>query len=174
MISNQLSNYLHILKLTQDQLSIPPISRYKSAKLLQGLKRDVKDLFSITSMHFINADDEGIDHFHSLLNGLITDVNNAKIKELNIAHGLILFKGHNKLKTSDRSYRTISSCPFIAKALDLYLRDLYSDLWNCLQAETQYQGAGSSHELAVLLVSEAIQFSLHVSTKPVYLLALDA
>ena len=45
---------------------------------------------------------------------------------------------------------------------------------NCLQAETQYLGAGSSHELAALLISEAIQFSLHVSSKPVYILALDA
>ena len=54
------------------------------------------------------------------------------------------------------------------------MRDLYLDQWNALQANTQYQGSGSSHELASLLVTEVIQFSLNVSNKPVYLLALDA
>ena len=105
---------------------------------------------------------------------MISDVNNCSAEELNLAYGIILYKGHRKLKTSDRSYRTISTCPFLAKCLDLYLRDLYLDQWNALQADTQYQGSGSSHELASLLVTEVIQFSLNVSNKPVYLLALDA
>ena len=35
---------------------------------------------------------------------------------------------------------------------------------------TQYQGTGSSHELASLLVTEAIQYS----SKPIFILALDA
>ena len=76
----------------------------------------------------------------------VDNVNNASIEELNTAHGLILYKGHNKEKTSDRAYRTISSCPFIAKALDLYLRDLYHELWDKCQAPTQYQGTGSCHQ----------------------------
>ena len=59
------------------------------------------------------------------MNCVISDVNNATIEELNTALGLILYKGHKKDKNSDRSYRTISTCPFIAKAIDLYLRDLY-------------------------------------------------
>ena len=54
------------------------------------------------------------------------------------------------------------------------MRDLYSDLWQEQQAATQYQGAGSSHELASLLVTEVIQYSKFVSNQPVYLLALDA
>ena len=98
---------------------------------------------------------------------MISDVNNCSVEELNLAYGIILYKGHKKLKTSDRSYRTISTCPFLAKCLDLYLRDLYLDRWNALQADTQYQGSGSSHELASLLVTEVIQFSLNVSNKPV-------
>ena len=72
------------------------------------------------------------------------------------------------------SYRTISSCPFLAKSLDLYIRDLHLDKWNECQASTQYQGSGSSHELASLLVTEVIQHSLHGLKKPVFLLALDA
>ena len=109
-----------------------------------------------------------------MLNAIISDVNNATLEELNLAHGLILFKGHKKDKSSDRSYRTISSCPFLAKSLDLYLHDLYHDLWDNCQAETQYQGTGSSHELAALLVTEVVQHSLHVANKPIFLLALDA
>ena len=93
---------------------------------------------------------------------------------MNTALGLILYKGHKKEKTSERSYRTISTCPFLAKSLDLYLRDLHVEKWNKCQASTQYQGSGSSHELASLLVTEVIQHSLYVAKKPIYLLALDA
>ena len=49
--------------------------------------------------------------------------NNASLEELNLADGLILYKGHSKDKTSDRAYRTNSSCPFLSKAIDLYLRE---------------------------------------------------
>ena len=116
----------------------------------------------------------GLTHYQYLLNSIIADVNNAKLEELNIAIGLILYKGHKKDKTSDRSYRTISSCPFLSKSVDLYLRDLYIEQWNSCQAATQYQGSGNSHELASLLVTETIQHSLHVADKPVFFLALDA
>ena len=56
----------------------------------------------------------------------------------------------------------------------MYIRELYLDLWQDQQADTQYQGKGSSHELASLLLTEVIQHSLFVSKQPVYLLALDA
>ena len=59
-------------------------------------------------------------HFQDILNTIIGDVNNATAEELNVAHGLILFKGHKKEKTSDRSYRTIISCSFLSKALDYF------------------------------------------------------
>ena len=62
----------------------------------------------------------------------------------------------------------------MAKCLDLYLRDLYHALWDERQAPTQYQGPGSSHELASLLVTEVIQHSIYVKNKPVFLLTLDA
>ena len=99
---------------------------------------------------------------------------NATIVELNVAHGIILYKGHKKEKTSERSYRTISTCPFLSKAQDLYIRDLYQDKWNDCQASTQYQGSGSSHELASLLVTKVVQHSLYVANKPVFMLALNA
>ena len=51
---------------------------------------------------------------------------------------------------------------------------MYHECWDSCQASTQYQGSGSSHELASLLVTEVLQYSLHVSNKPVYMLTLDA
>ena len=62
----------------------------------------------------------------------------------------------------------------LAKCLEQYHRDLYHGLWDNQQADTQYQGSGSSHELASLLVTEAVQHSLYVSNSPVFMLALDA
>ena len=73
---------------------------------------------------------------------------------------MILFKGHNKDRESDRSYRTISTCPFLSKALDKYVGGLCESGWAAAQAETQFQGTGSSHELAALLLTETIQHSL--------------
>ena len=119
----------------------------------------MNDFFSITALHYINAGSEGLLHFNYLLNIIIEDVNLASVEELNIAYALLLHKGHQKSRTSDRSYRTISTCPFLSKALDMYLHDLYIEDWNTLQAPTQYQGTGSSHELAALMVTEVIQHS---------------
>ena len=62
----------------------------------------------------------------------------------------------------------------MAKALDLYLRDLYQEKWNQMTAPTQYQKKDSSHELASLLLTETIQFSLYHTKKPLFLLVLDA
>ena len=51
---------------------------------------------------------------------------------------------------------------------------LYETGWAAVQAETQFQGTGSSHELAALLLSETIQFSLYSAKKPLFVLLLDA
>ena len=173
-VAEQLSNYDHISKLCEESRPLPLISQKVAASLLSRLKKNVKDFYSVTALHYLNAGDEGLAHFQELLNAIITEVDNATIVELNVAHGIILYKGHKKEKTSERSYRTISTCPFLSKALDLYIRDLYQDQWNDCQASTQYQGSGSSHELASLLVTEVIQHSLYVANKPVFMLALDA
>jgi hypothetical protein len=71
-------------------------------------------------------------------------------------------------------YITISTCPFISKGLDTYISDLYNSHWEQQQAPTPYQGKGSSHEVASLLVTELIQHSMNVIHKPVYILFLDA
>ena len=176
LLLNQLVNYEQITEILRrpGQTPIPPISQEKSSKILGRLKKNVNDFYSITALHYLNAGHEGINHFNMLINAVIADVNNAGIEEMNTAHGNILYKRHNKNKNIDRSYRLISTCPFLAKAADCYLRDLYLEKWNSCQAETQYQGAGSSHELASLLVTEVLQHSLNVDHRPVFLLALDA
>ena len=84
----------------------------------------MSDLDSITAQHYVNAGNAGHNHFLLLLNTLIEDLNNISITELNKVYAIILYKGHNKDKCSDRSYRTISTCPLLAKALDLYVRGL--------------------------------------------------
>ena len=105
-LQRQFTNYNHIVKLSQNQPPIPSISLDKSSKILENLKKNVNDFYSITALH--------------------------------------------------------------------YLRDLYIDKWNDFQADTQYLGAGSSHELASLLVTEVLQHSLYTTNRPVFMLALDA
>ena len=127
VLADHFTNYENILKICQDNHNIPEISTKSAADILKRMKKHVIDIYSISALHYSNAGDEGLIHFASLMNSAITDVNNTTIEELNLALGLILNKGHRKYKNSDRSYRTISTCPFIAKAIDLYLRDLYQD-----------------------------------------------
>ena len=62
----------------------------------------------------------------------------------------------------------------MAKAVDILIRDRHVALWNSHQVSTQFQGEGSSHELAALLLSECIQYSLYTLKKPIYALYLDA
>ena len=116
----------------------------------------------------------GLLHFNFLMNRIIMEINTSSVEELNTAYALLLHKGHGKPKTSDRAYRTISTCPVLAKGLDMYIHELFIDKWNAAQADTQYQGEGSSHELAALLVTETIQQSLYHHHKPIFLLFLDA
>jgi hypothetical protein len=169
-----LTDYQHILKICRSGNPIPEISPKVSTEILLSLKASVNDFYSITASHFMNAGHAGFLHFHFLLSSLIRNVNLSGLDELNTIWACILYKGHGKEKESDRSYRTISTCPLIAKALDTYVGQLYGEGWAKVQAETQFQGSGSSHELAALLLTESIQHSLLVARKPVFVLFLDA
>ena len=174
VLTDHFSNCEHILKICQQNRNIPLINHVAADKLLKRMKVHVTDIYGITAKHYINAGEDGLEHFMNLINCVLSDVNNATVDELNVVLGLILYKGHKKDKNSDRSYRTISTCPFLAKAIDLYLRDLYQHHWDACTAPTQYQTSGSSHELASLLVTELIQYSLNIADQPVYMLVLDA
>ena len=89
-------------------------------------------------------------------------------------HAQVIFKGYQKDKNIDRSYRTISTCPLLAKAMDLYVRGLNLDAWNDYQSDVQLQGEGSSHKLAALLSTETILHSLFVLHLPIFLLYVYA
>ena len=169
-----LMDYENVLKIARNGLKMPPISPKQSTEIIHSLKANVNDFYSITASHFINAGFEGLKHFHFLLNLIIDNVNLTSLEELNTVWACILHKGHGKDKESDRSYRTISTCPLLAKALDCYAGQLYGGGWADVQAEVQFQGPGSSHELAALLLTEVIIFSLFSAKKPLYLLLLDA
>ena len=151
------TEYEHIVKICSIGPKIPPITMEQSSDILVKLKPAVNDLYSITASHYINAGREGFLHFNFLLNSLITDINNISLPEINSVYAVVLYKGHYKDKTSARSYRTISTCPILAKSLDTYTRLLNLDKWKSQQASTQFQGQGSSHELASLLLTEVIQ-----------------
>ena len=168
------ADYDNILEVCKHGPPIPPISETESFKLLQKMKKDVSDVYGITVNHYNYAGPAGWKHFNLLLNSLLEDVNNTDIEEVNTVYACVLFKGHKKDKSSDRSYRTISTCPVLAKALDLYIRDLKIVSWNDDQADTQFQGVGSSHEVAAVLLTEAIQHSLFTIKEPLYVLYLDA
>ena len=169
-----LFDYKNIIRICQDGAKIPEISAQKSTEILLSLRAEVNDFYSITASHFVNAGRAGFTHFHFLLSNLAKNVNLSSLDELNTVWACILYKGHGKEKESDRSYRTISTCPLLAKALDMYIGSLYSDGWQSVQAATQFQGSGSSHDLASLLLSETIEHSIHNAKLPVFVLLLDA
>ena len=98
VVAEQLSLHEHIIKLCVNKKPIPPITIGVAMDLLSRLKKNVKDFYSITALHYINAGAEGIEHFQALLNAIIQDVKNATLDELNVAHGIILYKGHRKDK----------------------------------------------------------------------------
>ena len=169
-----LRDYRNIMELAKLGEPIPDIELHQSVELLYSVKQEVNDLFSITASHFINAGAAGIRHFHLLLSTLIANLNNASLSELNDIWAMVLYKGHGKDKESDRSYRTISTCPLLAKCLDIHIGSRYYSDWRVAQAPTQFQGEGSSHDLASLLLTEVVQHSIFQAKTPVFALFLDA
>ena len=167
-------DYHNILEVSKHLDPLLHISEKEAFDLLHAMKANVMDFFGITINHYKYAGPAGWQHFQVLLNCLIDDINNTIIKEVNTVHAIIIFKGHGKVKTSDRSYRTISTCPVVAKAMDMHVKKINISKWNLEQASPQFQGQGSSHELAAILLTESIQHSLFTLKKPIYVLYLDA
>ena len=166
-------DHRHIVEISKSCENIPKISEAKAEALLRKIRPGVTDFFSVSASHYINGGPLTIRHFQFLVNTVLERIELAAIDELNKAHAIILHKGHKKDKALASSYRTISSCPFVSKAVDIYLGDLSKEDWSACQASTQFQGEGMSHELASLLLTIAIQESLS-SSKPLFVLLLDA
>ena len=85
-----LEDYKHILDFCQNKKDLPPICLQTSTKILKKMKANVHDFYSVTPAHFLNAGQEGIEHFNFLLNYVIEDVNNATVEELNSRYALLL------------------------------------------------------------------------------------
>ena len=166
-------DYKHIIEICKAARTIPRISRKNAGELLRRIRASVADFYSITAGHYLNGGDAALDHFCFLFNAILSSIEVASTPELNTAHAVVLHKGHGKDKNLDSSYRIISSCPFLAKCVDIYLGELSKEDWKSCQATTQYQGEGMSHELAALLLTCTVQDSL-LSGKPLFLLLLDA
>ena len=167
-------DYKLITEICKAGEKIPPLSLIEAEKLLHSLKPSVCDHWSISANHYINGGPIALKHFQLLMNLAFDDIENTTIDEVNTAHACILFKGHKKDKSLASSYRTISSCPFIAKACDTYIRNLSVDDWHDARAEVQFLGPGMSHEMGALLLSEVIHHFLNVNNKPLYALFVDA
>ena len=166
-------DHRHIVEICKSGKKIPRLTAEKAESLLKRIRPKVSDIYSITASHYLFGGSTTIKHFQFLVNTIINEVELSSIPELNTAHAIVLHKAHGKPKSLSSSYRTISSCPFIAKALDIYLGELSQEDWSVAQAPTQFQGRGMSHKLASLLLTTAIQDSLN-SSQPLFVLLLDA
>ena len=127
-----LRDYRQILKIVSNNPKIPPISRDATEEILKSLKSSVNDF---------------------LMNAAIYDLNNLSVEELNNVWACILYEGHYKKRTLKKSYRNITTCPMVCKALDTYISSLYSEHWNNATADTQFQRPSSSHDLAALTLT---------------------
>ena len=153
---------------------IPPISLHKAEELLHSLKPHVCDHYNVSALHFINGGPLAVQMFQFLVNSAIENLENTTCEEMNTAHASVLYKGHSKDKTQASSYRTISNCPFLSKAMDFYIRELSITDWSEAQPDTQFLGPNKSHELGALLLTETIHHSIKDLNKPVFGLFLDA
>ena len=122
-----METYKHVIKLAAGGDKIPALSLAAGEKLLNKIRPSVIDFYSITSKHFLNLGSEGTIHFVFLLNSIISLINSSSVAELNTILANMLHKGHDKDPEIDRSWRTISCCPFLAKAMDMYLVELNND-----------------------------------------------
>ena len=100
-----------IIELAKIGTPIPPIPLEESSKILMKMKANVSDIYSISPRHFIESGEVGLGFFNFLLNLLIENVNLTSLPALNSAWSIVLYKGHNKPKSSYPSYRCISLCP---------------------------------------------------------------
>ena len=166
-------NYRHIMELAKSGPPLPSLSTQEALALLQRVRPDVLDLFSISARHYLMAGPAGHEHFAAILNLIISNLNLSTAAELNSIWSVMLHKGHGKPRSLCRSWRCISTCPLVPKALDLYVSDLHGDNWALVSAPTQFMTKGSSHELAALLLTETICYATLTLGIALWVLLLD-
>ena len=131
------------------------------------------DIFSITPTHYLAVGVCGVTHFQALLNLLVTNVNLATLEEINLAWAVMRHKGGSKPQHLTKSWRCISTCPLVAKAMDLYVFGLHKEECEAVATPTQFMRDGSSHELCALALPEAISHSTKNLKLPIVHVYLD-
>ena len=167
-------DYNLIIEICQAGERVPPLSLKDAESLLHSLRPSVCDHWNTSASHYINGGPVALKHYQMLLNIAIENIDFTNVDEINTAHACVLYKGHKKDKTQASSYRNISTCPFLAKSLDTYIRSLSSSDWAMARSSSQFLGTGMSHDLASLLLSESISHSLYTNKKPLFAIFLDA
>ena len=119
-------DYRHTVEICKYGQKIPLQTEKTAEKLLRRITPEVSDFYSVTAAHYLHGGLVGVRHFLFLIN--------------NHAQAVVLHKGHGKSRSLSSSYHTISSCPFIVEALDIYLGELFEDDWEEVQAPTLFQG----------------------------------
>ena len=72
-----------------------------------------------------------------------------------------------------KSWRCISTCPVLAKAIDLHVFKLLKPQWDAAAAPTQYLRDGCSHEVCALALTECIIHGVKVTRSPMFQVYLD-
>ena len=75
--------------------------------------------------HYLEASPTGVSHFQGLLNILVKNVNLSTIEEFNAVWTVMLHMGGSKPRQLAQSWRCISTCPLVAKDMDLHIFNLH-------------------------------------------------
>lgn len=136
-------DYEMVREICKTGSKIPLLSLQQAYDLLRSLKPSVCDHWSVSAAHYLHGGSSALKHFHFIINAAIEDISNVECDEINTAHACVLYKGHKKDKKKAISYRTISNCPFISNALDVYVRGLSIAEWDSARADVQFLGPGT-------------------------------
>ena len=98
----------------------------------------------------------GINCFKELLNLLIRNVALGNLLEINSVWSYMLYKDRSRPCDLGNSWRTISSCPLVSKAMDMYVITFHKPQWYASCAPTQYMKPSSSHEVAAVFLTKVI------------------
>ena len=131
------------MSLCSQEVPIPEVSYSQTLSLLKSLSPHVADIASITPTHYLAVGVPGVTYFQALLNLLISNVNLVTLKEVNSAWAVMQYKGGSKPRHLAKSWQCISTCPLVAKAMDLYIYGLCKEEWLAVAAQTQFMMEGA-------------------------------
>ena len=105
-------DYENILKLCEESRPIKPVTEKEALDLLQRMKNDVTDLYSIAPRHYLYAGSAGCHHFFLLLLSFLDDVKKTTMNEINASQDMARTK---------RRLDLTGPYQHVLQALDLYI-----------------------------------------------------